>query len=65
MSKFEIGQKVKVYGLMNPLEDYKGIRTIKHIGPMHGSKRDMLWFEGGGGAWDPKACEPVEESDPK
>jgi hypothetical protein len=60
--KFEVGQKVRVYGLMNPRRDYKEDRIIKAIGPMH-SGPDMIWFEGGGGAWHPDACEPINETD--
>jgi len=57
--KFEVGQNVKVYALMNPRRDLKGIETIKAIGPMYGGGPDMLWFENGGGAHHPDACEAV------
>jgi len=59
--EFTVGQKVRVYGLMNPRRDYKGVRTIEHIGPMHSGGENMLWFEHGGGAWHPDACEPADE----
>lgn len=57
---FKIGDKVKVYGLMHPRRDFKDIRTIESIKPMHSGGKDMLWFEEGGGAWHPDACELIE-----
>ena len=60
---FEVGQRVKVYGLMNPQRDFIDERTIKSIVPMHSGGKDMLWFEEGGGAWHPDACQPVGNED--
>ena len=66
--KFKVGEKVRVYALMSPLDDYIGDRTIKAIEPMYSGGDPMLWFEGGGGAWHPDACTSgcsQAEKDPK
>jgi hypothetical protein len=55
MIKFEVGQEVEVYQLMNPLRDLK----IKDIGPMYSGGEDMVWLEGISGAWHPKALKRV------
>ena len=59
---FKIGDRVRVYLSMHPRRDFKKISVIKDIGPMHDGGADMLWFEDGGGAWHPDACEIAEET---
>ena len=56
LKRFKVGEKVRVYSLMNPLEDYIGDRTISAVEPMYPGGETMLWFEEGGGAWHPDAC---------
>jgi hypothetical protein len=59
----KIGDKVKVYRMMNPRRDFKRISTILDIGPMHGGGETMLWLDSISGAWHPDACEVCDPRD--
>lgn len=56
----EVGQLVNRWPLINKKEGEPKRRKIKHISPMHAGGESMIWFEGGGGAHHPKACELIE-----
>jgi len=62
LNKFAVGDRVEVYGLMNPLRDLVKIAVIDYVGPMHSGGQDMVWFECGGGAWHPDACKLIHLS---
>jgi hypothetical protein len=57
MNRFKIGDRVRVYRLMNPRDHLLGVSVIKNIAPMHNNGEDMLWLDGIIGAWHPDACE--------
>lgn len=55
------GQKVNRYPLIGKKTGEPKVRTISSIGPMHAGGETMIWFEEGGGAHHPKACEVIRE----
>jgi hypothetical protein len=59
--KLKIGDKVKVFEIMNPRRYFKCIGTIKFIGPMFNGGKDMIWIEELGSCYHPDSVEKVEE----
>lgn len=57
---FKIGDRVKVFSLMNPKRDYKGEDTIISISPMCSGGEIMLWLRKYG-AYHPDACERIND----
>jgi hypothetical protein len=57
----KIGDMVRVYSLINPKMDLKGIYKIKYLGEMNATSGTMAWLEGLRGAWCLDALELVEK----
>lgn len=57
--EFKPGDRVRVYGLMNPRREPKGVMTVARVGPMAGGPV-MVWLDGVPGAWHPDALELIE-----
>lgn len=57
---FKVGDRVKVYSLMNPKECLRGEDVIIRISPMSSGSETLLWLERYG-AYHPDACEKIME----
>lgn len=55
------GQKVNRWPLIGQKTGESKVRTVSLCSPMHGGGEMMVWFEEGGGAHHPKACEVINE----
>lgn len=60
-NEIQEGQRVLRWPLINKKQGEPKERTVSHIGSMHSGGETMIWFEEGGGAHHPKACEVIKE----
>ena len=59
--KYKVGQKVKLYRLINPQRDLKGTYKIVYIKPSTEGRDALVWFQGLASGWSIEALGDIVE----